>query len=290
MKFEIGSQTIFCIFVGFFMLLKRFFKIFSLLFVLVVAGVLFLFPSVRNTIVIKSSDVLTIFDQAISIPFSVIESRSNDIKNLSKINDENISLKSKIYQIDINHSKLNRLESENKELKDLLNLKNSVSGSKQVVGEIVDRNYSSWNEQFVIDKGSSDGISDSMFVLSSGGVIGVVDNLEKNSSRIKLLVGNDISSQHLTLKIEDKTQSIFALLIGFDDKTGEFRLLQIGDSVDIKKGSLVSTSGLGKYKTSDLPVGTVSSVKKASDQLGQEIRVKPKASLDVNRYVLLIGE
>ena len=255
------------------MLFKRFFKIFSLLFVLVVAGVLFLFPSVRNTIVIKSSDVLTIFDQAISIPFSVIESKSNDIKNLSKINDENISL-----------------ESENNELKDLLNLKNSVSGSKQVVGEIVDRNYSSWNEQFVIDKGSSDGISDSMFVLSSGGVIGVVDNLEKNSSRIKLLVGNDISSQHLTLKIEDKTQSIFALLIGFDDKTGEFRLLQIGDSVDIKKGSLVSTSGLGKYKTSDLPVGTVSSVKKASDQLGQEIRVKPKASLDVNRYVLLIGE
>ena len=272
------------------MLLKRFFKIFSLLFVLVVAGVLFLFPSVRNTIVIKSSDVLTIFDQAISIPFSVIESKSNDIKNLSNINDENISLKSKIYQIDINHSKLNRLESENKELKDLLNLKNSISGSKQVVGEIIDRNYSSWNEQFVIDKGSSDGISDSMFVLSSGGVIGVVDNLEKNSSRIKLLVGNDISSQHLTLKIEDKTQSIFALLIGFDDKTGEFRLLQIGDSVDIKKGSLVSTSGLGKYKTSDLPVGTVSSVKKASDQLGQEIRVKPKASLDVNRYVLLIGE
>ena len=105
------------------MLLKRFFKIFSLLFVLVVAGVLFLFPSVRNTIVIKSSDVLTIFDQAISIPFAVIESKSNDIKKLSKINDENISLKSKIYQIDINHSKLNRLESENKELKDLLNLK-----------------------------------------------------------------------------------------------------------------------------------------------------------------------
>ena len=51
-----------------------------------------------------------------------------------------------------------------------MNLKNSVSGSKQVVGEIVDRNYSSWNEQFVIDKGSSDGISDSMFVLSSGGL------------------------------------------------------------------------------------------------------------------------
>ena len=75
------------------------------------------------------------------------------------------------------------------------------------------------------------------------GVIGVVDNLEKNSSRIKLLVGNDISSQHLTLKIEDKTQSIFALLIGFDDKTGEFRLLQIGDSVDIKKGLLFQQVG-----------------------------------------------
>ena len=37
-------------------------------------------------------------------------------------------------------------------------------------------------------------------------------------------------------------------------------------------------------------LGTVASTQKASDQLGQEIRVKPKANLDVNRYVLLIGE
>ena len=34
----------------------------------------------------------------------------------------------------------------------------------------------------------------------------------------------------------------------------------------------------------------MTSTQKASDQLGQEIRVKPKANLDVNRYVLLIGE
>ena len=142
----------------------------------------------------------------------------------------------------------------------------------------------------MIDKGSSDGVSDSMFVLASGGVIGIVETVESHSSNVKLLVGNDIASQHLTLKIDGQGQSIFALLSGFDDKTGEFRLLQIGEPVDIKKGSLVSTSGLGNYKSSDLPVGTVTSVKKSSDQLGQEIRVKPKANLDVERYVLLIGE
>ena len=32
----------------------------------------------------------------------------------------------------------------------------------------------------------------------------------------------------------------------------------------------------------------MASTQKASDQLGQEIRVKPKANLDVNRYVLLM--
>ena len=68
------------------------------------------------------------------------------------------------------------------------------------------------------------------------------------------------------------------------------KVAPLGDPVEIKKGSLVSTSGLGKYKSSDLPLGTVTSTQKASDQLGQEIRVKPKANLDVNRYVLLIGE
>ena len=171
-----------------------------------------------------------------------------------------------------------------------MSIKNSASGSKHVVSEIIDRNYGSWDQEFVIDKGSSDGISDSMFVLSSGGVIGVVESIEKHSSKVKLLVEDTISSQHLTFKIESQGQSIFALLNGYDEKTGEFRLLQIGDPVEIKKGSLVSTSGLGKYKSSDLPLGTVTSTQKASDQLGQEIRVKPKANLDVNRYVLLIGE
>ena len=216
--------------------------------------------------------------------------KAKDLKNLSELNDENRSLKSRLYQKDIDQSKLNRLESENRELKDLMSIKNSVSGSKQVVSEIIDRNYGSWDQEFVIDKGSSDGISDSMFVLSSGGVIGVVESIEKNSSKVKLLVEDTISSQHLTFKIESQGQSIFALLNGYDEKTGEFRLLQIGDPVEIKKGSLVSTSGLGKYKSSDLPLGTVASTQKASDQLGQEIRVKPKANLDVNRYVLLIGE
>lgn len=272
------------------MFLNRFFKIFSFVFVLTVSGILFLFPSVRNVIVVKSSDILTSIDRVVSFPFAFLESKSNDLKGLSNLNNENNSLKSRLYQQDVDRSKLNRLETENKELKDLLDIKDSTSGSKRVVSEIVDRNYRSWDQEFIIDKGISDGVSDSMFVVTSGGVIGIVESVEKNSSKVKLLVEDRISSQHLTLKIEGQGQIVFALLTGYDEKSGELRLLQIGDPVKIKTGSLVSTSGLGKYKSSDLPVGTVTSVQKASDQLGQEIRVKPKANLDVNRYVLLIGD
>ena len=256
------------------MALHRFLKIVSFLFVLVSSALLFLFPSIRKTIVSKSADGLAVVDRAVSLPFVKVESKANDLKNLAHVYNENASLKSSLYQNDVDRSKLDRLSAENKELKSFLNIKDTTSSSKQMMGEIVDRNYSSWDQEFVIDKGSSDG----------------VEKVESHSSNVKLLVGNDIASQHLTLKIDGQGQSIFALLSGFDDKTGEFRLLQIGEPVDIKKGSLVSTSGLGNYKSSDLPVGTVTSVKKSSDQLGQEIRVKPKANLDVERYVLLIGE
>ena len=272
------------------MFLRRFLKIFSFCFVVLVSGILFLFPSVRNVIVLKSSDILTSIDRVVSLPFVFLESKSNDFKDLSRLNDENNSLKFLLYQHDVDRSKFKRLEKENKELKDLLDIKDSVSGSKQVVAEIVDRSYRSWDQEFIIDKGISDGVSDSMFVLSSGGVIGFVESVEKNSSKVKLLFEDHVSSQHLTLKIEGQGQSIFALLNGYDEKSGELRLLQIGDPIEIKTGSLVSTSGLGKYKSGDLPVGTVTSVQKASDQLGQEIRVKPKANLEVNRFVVLIGD
>ena len=113
------------------MFLNRFFKIFSFVFVLTVSGILFLFPSVRTSIVLKSSDLLAIVDKAVSVPFVVVESKAKDLKNLSELNDENRSLKSRLYQKDIDQSKLNRLESENRELKDLMSIKNSVSGSNK---------------------------------------------------------------------------------------------------------------------------------------------------------------
>ena len=75
MKFEMSSQTIFVFLKVLSMFLNRFFKIFSLVFVLAVSGILFLFPSVRNSIVLKSSDILTIVDKAFRYRLSVIESK-----------------------------------------------------------------------------------------------------------------------------------------------------------------------------------------------------------------------
>ena len=72
------------------MFLNRFFKIFSFVFVLTVSGILFLFPSVRTSIVLKSSDILAIVDKAVSVPFVVVESKAKDLKNLSELNDEKI--------------------------------------------------------------------------------------------------------------------------------------------------------------------------------------------------------
>ena len=70
------------------MFLNRFFKIFSFVFVLTVSGILFLFPSVRTSIVLKSSDLLAIVDKTVSVPFVFVESKAKDLKNLSELNDD----------------------------------------------------------------------------------------------------------------------------------------------------------------------------------------------------------
>ena len=77
------------------MFLNRFFKIFSFVFVLTVSGILFLFPSVRTSIVLKSSDILAIVDKAVSVPFVVVESKAKDLKNLKKYGKRRI--KSELY-------------------------------------------------------------------------------------------------------------------------------------------------------------------------------------------------
>ena len=77
------------------MFLNRFFKIFSFVFVLTVSGILFLFPSVRTSIVLKSSDLLAIVDKTVSVPFVFVESKAKDLKNLKKYGKRRI--KSELY-------------------------------------------------------------------------------------------------------------------------------------------------------------------------------------------------
>ena len=70
------------------MFLNRFLKVFSLVFVLTVSGILFLFPSVRTSLVLKTSDLLAIVDKTVSVPFVLVESKANDFKNLSELSPQ----------------------------------------------------------------------------------------------------------------------------------------------------------------------------------------------------------
>ncbi len=64
-----------------------------------------------------------------------------------------------------------------------MTIKNSVSGSKQVVSEIIDRNYGSVDQELLLIKVVQMEFLDSMFVLSSGGVIGVVGKYRENLAK-----------------------------------------------------------------------------------------------------------
>ena len=68
-------------------------------------------------------------------------------------------------------------------------------------------------------------------------------------------------------------------------------MLQLGyipNSVDVRVGDLLVSSGLGGRFPSGYPVGEVTSVERESGQAFSKVSVAPSASLDRNRQVLVV--
>ena len=125
-------------------------------------------------------------------------------------------------------------------------------------------------------------------VIGSGGLIGSVSQVGKQSSRINLLT-NKRNTEKISVSIQNGSKVIYGIITGYDDKKEAFIISQLNEPVNLKEGSKVFTSGLGSYTVANIPVGKVLSVIESSDYLTKEIYVKPSADFSDIRVVTLVG-
>ncbi len=185
------------------------------------------------------------------------------INSLKKERDElNLENQELLAEIAI----LKDLKNENKILREALDVglqKDFKLILSQVIGKDVSQDF------LLIDKGSEDGVSKNMPVITQQKVLlGKISEVYKNSSKV-MLISDKKSS--FDAKIQEKDIS------GVVKGEGNFRIIfdLIPQDKEISQGDTIITSSLGGIFPSGILVGQIKNIKKSDVEPFQDIEIKP---------------
>lgn len=222
--------------------------------------------------------------------FGFVETQFNDAYfffheiGADKSEKEKLSLEVQNLRDEI--SKLNDIQRENDRLKQILGLKDQYKEFNQEAAQVIGRDPENWDNIIEINKGTDDGLAVNDPVISvNGGLIGVVNGVGPNWSKVMLITDSDSSVS----SIIDRTRDI-AVTKGdpIADRYGYVKLTYLAADADIVTDDVIITSGFGGIYPKDIVIGKVKEVKMDSNGLTKFAYVQPDADLKTMEEVVVI--
>lgn len=244
----------------------------------------------RNTpLFIQSfgNDVVAVGARIIDAPLGLISGGLNSVNSTLNTEQENNYLKNKVTDLGQTKAKDQALESENKQLKAALNLKETLTSYDQVNASVISRSSDTWSDLLVINKGSSSGIRKNQAVMCGGGVIGRVIEVSAASSKVELITTTDKSANRFAVQARADSGKMVHGIITVNSN-GSLSFTQVVDSQKIKKGTKVFTSGMGGSSPKGLLVGTVAATTRDSFGLSNLIKINPAGEVNDPSVVTVI--
>ena len=277
-----------CDFVGIEMKKFKKSRLIVMIIVLILTASALLLSTYSTWFVNGTSNALSLVDNVLSKPFHLLTDVKSDLEHLVNTYHENEELKATLNEIDSVSNEVSDLKEENTQLREMLDMKNSIKSDVKLSADVIARTPASWSNELTVNVGSENKVASTMLVVANGGLIGSVDQVNEHSSRISLLT-NKKNNENISVRIQSGSKTIYGIIVGYDEKKSAFIVSQLNTSDEIKEGSKVVTSGLGSYTVANISVGKVSSVASSSDYLTKEVYIKPSADFSDIRVVTLVG-
>lgn len=146
------------------------------------------------------------------------------------------------------------LENQNEQLQNLLGyIERSPFKSPPIPARVVGRSADNWWQQVILNRGSNAGIKEGFIVKTYGGLVGLVETVTPNTSRVLLI--SDLKSQ---VGVKINCTSSQGILRG--DSSAE-AVLEFYEKVpNVEVGDLVSTSPYSQKFPAGVPVGRIKSI------------------------------
>ena len=215
-------------------------------------------------------------------PGQVASSVGNYFQNLEQAQKDLQALQLKQLQQSTRAQQVEQLLIENQNLRQLLDLKNTVATPSQVA-EILFDVPDPYNQRIVIDKGQTKEVVMGSPVIDAGGVIGQVTRVYPLTAEVTLLTDRDQSIPVMNSRTGARNISSGNILSG----TPLIELKFVPASADVKEGDLLTTSGIDGVYPAGLQVARISHIERRVDISFARIHATPLAELK-GRHVLVL--
>jgi rod shape-determining protein MreC len=222
----------------------------------------------------------------VSKPTQYVVDLFGNLQDLQNTYQENKQLKTRVDKLASLEAQVQKLEKDNKQLRDVLGEKKTLSDFKPLPATAIGRNPDQWNDIIVIDKGKINGIEQNMAVMTATGLVGKIKSVNQFSSTVQLLSALDPKNR-ISAYIQGEANA-YGLVEGYDAEKKQLLVKRIPYDAKVKKGQTVITSGLGGVFPAGLLIGTVESVKTDQYGLNQTAYIKPGANFYDIEDVLVI--
>lgn len=192
-------------------------------------------------------------------------------------------LESEVARLENEIVRLREAEAERNMLAQLLQFARAHREHSYLAAEVVGRDPSPFLRFLILNKGTVDGVSRDLPVVASKGLVGIITEATPRASKVLL-----ITSPRMAVNVRLLQSRADGVLVG--QESAALRLKFLSADAQVKAGNVVITSGMGGTFPSEIPVGTVASVRRRLYEVFQEAEVAPEVDFDHLEIVLIMTD
>ena len=255
-----------------------------LLVVMMGAGIFWLdsrYPMVVEPVHHYGQQVIEPFIRLLSYPQRIIIAIQQELRSPQDLQQENKLLSRVITQQAVELQQLAELKAENDRLRALINMQARLD-ENLVNAEVISSAVQLEQQVLMINKGLREGLQVGYPVLDAKGIMGRV--IESSSRLAKVMLLTD--SRH-AIPVRVKRTQEHAILKGTGDHS-RLRLEYAPDSMDIKQGDILESSGMGQYYPAGYPVAVVIDVQKIGGTHFANVIAQALADINHSKQVIVL--
>ncbi len=223
-------------------------------------------------------------------PATSVSNALSDFSNLWHAYQDNVYLNEQLANQRSYQTLYAQEHNRNLELQGLLELKNSMPEAQQISAQVLARPGQTWNQTLTVSAGSASGVEEGMAVASAYGLVGMISEVQTNTSTVTLLTSNELPNDFAVQISMDDGSTVEGVFQGYDASQNRYEIRLFDHEAVVLPGQKVATSGKGGVYASGLMVGTVTGTIMNDDAVVSTVYASPVDDISGFSYVNIFSK